>query len=114
MTNAQYGVYMSENQSYRVELSVTTTYAMDPRSSLQGVQCVKNLSSPLERARARSVNRFMLAEIAWPCFKASFTFDLYSRGSAVVCCAKNLNMLLPTKSWLLLLVIPKTSTMPSE
>ena len=87
---------------------------MDPRSSLHGVQCVKNLSSPLERARDRSVNRFILAEMAWPCFKASFTFDLYSLGSVVVCCAKNLNMLLPTKSWLLLLVIPKMSTMPRE
>ena len=59
----QRGIYVTDH-SYRVELSVTTTYAMDPRSSLHGVQCVKNLSSPLERASDRSVKRFMLAEMA--------------------------------------------------
>ena len=107
------GVYAFELYWYRLELSVTTTYLTTPPSSLHGVQCVKNLSSP-RRARDRRVKRLMLAEIAWPPFSASLTFDLNSRGKEVVYWAKNLKMLFPMKSLLVLLVIPRTSTMPCE
>ena len=108
-----HGVYTLKLYWYRLELSVTTTYLTSPTSSLHGVQCVKNLSSP-RRARDRRVKRLMLAEIAWPPFSASLTLDLNSRGKEVVYWAKNLKMLFPMKSLLVLLVMPRTSTMPCE
>ena len=112
-TDQSLGVYACDVHWYKLELSVTTTYLTAPFSSLHGVQCVKNLSSP-RRARERRVKRLILAEIARPPFSASLTLDLNSLGKAVVYWARNLKMLFPTKSLLVLLVIPRTSTMPRE
>ena len=41
---------------------------------------MKNLSSPFVRASDLRVNRLILADIACPCFRASLTLALYSRG----------------------------------
>lgn len=105
---------LCRSQSNKVELIVRTTYFIAPCSSLVGVQCVKNLSSERDVVRDRIVSKLILAEMAWPLFKAVFTLFLNSLGIDVVCCARNLKTSAPRKSWLFLAEIPNASTMPSE